>query len=87
MTYIRKNTVASIIDSIAKLVSTATKRIWEELAEATDQLVLATTKSTEAGENLKSECQEAINKLKEAMEEAVNAIKETNIHTKNQQGG
>ena len=75
----QKNTVVSITDSIEKSVSTATKRIQDELAEATDQLVLATTKSTEAGKNLKSECQEAINKLKEVMEEAGNAIKETNI--------
>ena len=68
----QKNTVASITDSIAKLVSIATKRIQDKLAEATDQLVLATAESTEAGENLKLDCQEAINKLKEVMEEVSN---------------
>ena len=32
----QKNTVVSITDNIAKVVSLATKRIWDKLSEATD---------------------------------------------------
>ena len=75
----QKNMVDSITDNVAKAVSLATKRIRDELSEATDQLVLATAESTKAGDNLKTEYQEAISKFKEAMDKASHSIKEINI--------
>ena len=70
----QKRAVEDITGTIAKAVSTATKRIQDELVEATDQLVIAVAKTTEAKEHLKTECQEMISKFKGVMEEAVATI-------------
>ena len=59
------------MDSIAKAISTATKRIRDELDVATDQLVQAAADATEAGDQLKGDCQEVICKLKEVMKDVV----------------
>ena len=54
----QKNIEASITDNIVRAISMATKRVWDKLAEATDQLVLVAAESAEAGDQLISNCQE-----------------------------
>ena len=44
--------------------------------EVTDQLVAAAADYTEIGENLKTDCREAINKFKETMEGDNSTVKE-----------
>ena len=58
-----------ITDFVAKAISTATKRIRDELDVATDQLVQAAADATEAGDQLKGDCQEVICKLKEVVKD------------------
>ena len=66
----QKHIVNNITDNIAKAINTATKRIWDELVEATEQLVLAAAESKETGAQLKTDCQETITKFKGIMEGA-----------------
>ena len=75
----QKMVMDSITDSVAKAISTATKRIRDELDIATDQLIQAAADSTEAGEQLKGECQEVMCKLKEVMKDAVPASRMGNL--------
>lgn len=72
----QKNMEAGVTDTIAKAVSEATKRVQNELLEATDQLVVVVAKTTKATQNLKTECQEAISKIKDTMEESNNTVKD-----------
>ena len=81
----QKMVMDSIMDSVAKAISTATKRIRDELDIATDQLVQAVANSTEAGEQLKRECQEVMCKLKEVMKDAVPASRMENLERDNGQ--
>ena len=49
----------------------ATKRIREELVEATEQLVIAMAESNHAGAQLKLDRKEAISELKATIEEVL----------------
>ena len=60
----QKNFTDSITDNVAKVISTATKRICDELDATTDQLVQAAADSTEAGIQLTTDCNEVISKLR-----------------------
>ena len=77
----QKNIEASITDNIARAINMAMKRVRDELAEATDQLVLVATKSAEAGDQLISNCQETVEKYKGAMEGATLALTKGAIQT------
>ena len=81
----QKHIMADITDTISKAVSTATKRIQDELVEATDELVLVATKSTEAGRQLITECNETISKFKGAMEDVALKIMEEKTMEKGEQ--
>ena len=72
----QKHIVADITDSIAKAVRMAMRRIWDQLVEAMDQLVLVVAETTETSIQLKTECQETINNFKGAMKEVAATIME-----------
>ena len=53
---LQKQVIADTTDIIARAISVATKRICDELVEATEQLVCAAAKSNRAGKQLQKGC-------------------------------
>ena len=70
----QKRTAEAITDVIAKAVSVATKRVREELEEATELLTSAAVASTNTVEELREECRGVVADLKEAIEEATSSL-------------
>ena len=66
----QKKIIEETTDLIVKAVSVATKRIRDELVEATDQLVSVVADTNKVGAQLKIDCQEAISELKGTLEKA-----------------
>jgi hypothetical protein len=70
----QKRTVEAITDVIVKAVSVATKRVREELEEATELLTSAAVASTNTVEELREECRGVVSELKEAVEGVVASV-------------
>jgi hypothetical protein len=64
----QKRTVGEIADAVAKAVSAATKRVRDELEEATELVSAAAVTSTNTAEELREECHNVVTELKDAME-------------------
>ena len=64
----QKHIVGEIMDTIAKAVSAATKRIRNKLEEGTELLSSAAVTSTNTADELREECHNVVSELKEAME-------------------
>ena len=77
----QKHIVADITDTIAKAVSSATKRTCNELVEATEQLVLVVAKNNEASVQLKMDCQETIINFEQVLKEVAMKMTEEKTST------
>ena len=76
----QKRNIEETTDIIAKAISITTKRIRDELVEATNQLVLVVAETNNAGNQLKKDCQEVISNLKGTLEKAILLQMEDRIH-------
>ena len=83
----KKRTVEAITDVIAKAVSLATKRVREELDEATEQLTLAVTSTTNTALDTKRDCRLAVQDMRDAVETAVTALENAGAICEIQQEG
>ena len=70
----KRRTVEAITDVIAKAVSLATKRVREELDEATEQLTLVVISTTNTVLDTKKDCRLAVQDMRDAVETAVTAL-------------
>ena len=83
----RKHTVEAIADVVAKAVSLATKRVREELEEATEQLMLAVTTTTNTALDMKKDCRLAVCDMRDAVETAGTALENAGALCEIQQEG
>lgn len=85
----QKRTIGEITDVIAKAVSAATKRVRNELEEATEAITAVTITATNTAEELREECRSVVAELKDVVEGVATALvnNENVLKHGGQQGG
>jgi ElaB/YqjD/DUF883 family membrane-anchored ribosome-binding protein len=65
----RNGTIEAVTDAIAKAISLATKRVREEMEEATEMMASAAATSNNTAEELREECRNVVMEIRGAVED------------------